>query len=479
MEAITSLLSPTKLIDVHDISKLRNYIDIKFNTYSKAEKAKILSRSIHSILDRSMEEFDVEYREKIKVDVIKNTLLKDSGQICHKDILNTCMSLDIKEDRFIDNLQYWIVNQANLDMPKNNIKKLLYGYTDDVITDLSMPQTPSILAAETPNSNLPIYNTDLRKPVLPAKQQINPLIMSEYFKIELFIKKYFLEEFNKLKRKYFMMRSIYFELKSYISASKKIQLNKYSPNSSLLGSINKSKHSFALINILAFLIPLSTLYFYFNNFALNSDNLSPNTIKTNASGISQKSFFFDNAFSLNEPNKLPLSNELTDVIDAKKSSRPTTPAPIANDNISVSQNPGVPKEFLYIDIDCNKTVNFLKSRNSILVEYNYLSNIILAAKENDINPYLLLAIAGQEQAFVPRSYENAQKIANNPFNIYRSWKEYNTDILDSSRIVCKTIINLLSDRPQGEDPFVWLNRLYAEDKNWWIGVKSLYNDLAK
>ena len=85
------------------------------------------------------------------------------------------------------------------------------------------------------------------------------------------------------------------------------------------------------------------------------------------------------------------------------------------------------------------------------------------AKEKDIHPLFLFAITGQEQAFVPRTHKLAKQIANNPFNVYYSWKEYNTTIEQSARIAANTINRLSEDRPYNIDAITWINREYAED----------------
>lgn len=138
----------------------------------------------------------------------------------------------------------------------------------------------------------------------------------------------------------------------------------------------------------------------------------------------------------------------------------------------------LPNYFKYIDVNKEKLRSFLINKNSLLAEEPYFSSIINSSKEFNLNPLILFAITGQEQSFVPKTDKSSKKIANNPFNVFYSWMEYNTDIVDSSKIACRTIINLCEDRPMGEDPFKWINRKYAEDKNWYKGVQYIYNDLV-
>jgi hypothetical protein len=137
----------------------------------------------------------------------------------------------------------------------------------------------------------------------------------------------------------------------------------------------------------------------------------------------------------------------------------------------------LPDEFKYKVIDQISLREFLKSRGSILSEEPYFSVIINTSKDFNLNPLLLFAIAGQEQSFVPKESKNAVKIANNPYNVFNSWQNYNTDIEDSSRIASRTVINLSKDRPSNIDLFIWINRKYSEDKDWHYGVRSIYEQL--
>lgn len=145
----------------------------------------------------------------------------------------------------------------------------------------------------------------------------------------------------------------------------------------------------------------------------------------------------------------------------------------------MSYHPHLPDYFNYKIIDKGKLLEFLKTRNSMLAEEPYFSAIIRASKEFNLNPYILFAIAGQEQSFVPKGHENAEKIANNPFNVFHSWQEYNTDIYDSSKIAARTVINLAKDKPTNIDIFDWINNKYAGDKNWGRGVKEIFEKLAE
>jgi len=131
-------------------------------------------------------------------------------------------------------------------------------------------------------------------------------------------------------------------------------------------------------------------------------------------------------------------------------------------------------ELRYTEVNMGVLRKWLSNKNSLLADEPYFSAIINAGKRNDINPLLLFSITGQEQSFVPRNKKNALRIANNPFNVYGSWIEYNTNINDSSDIAAKTIVRLCKNRPTAVDEIQWINRKYAQDKRWWIGVRRIF-----
>lgn len=140
---------------------------------------------------------------------------------------------------------------------------------------------------------------------------------------------------------------------------------------------------------------------------------------------------------------------------------------------------GFPSYLAFEPINKERLKGYLKRKNSLLADEPYFSTIIEASAEVNIHPLLLFSIAGQEQGFVKRGSENSALIINNPFNVYHSWSEYNTDIKDSSRIAAITIRNALTKRPKGENAFKWLNKTYAEDQNWWKGAERIFLDIEE
>lgn len=144
---------------------------------------------------------------------------------------------------------------------------------------------------------------------------------------------------------------------------------------------------------------------------------------------------------------------------------------------SKSFQSNLPSYFKYKKIKLKKLKKYLSSRDSLLATEPYFSTMLKVSKEYNLNPLVLFAITGQEQSFVPANTPNAKKIANNPFNVYHSWQEYNTNLQDAAEIASRTVINLCKDRPNDKEAFHWINRKYAEDKKWGDGVEKIYEAL--
>ncbi|MGE5677665.1 MAG: hypothetical protein ACM3ZR_06360 [Pseudomonadota bacterium] len=140
---------------------------------------------------------------------------------------------------------------------------------------------------------------------------------------------------------------------------------------------------------------------------------------------------------------------------------------------------GLHGDLRYEAVDEGRLRTWLRGKNSMLAEEPYFSAIIDTSRKYGIHPALMFAIVGQEQGFVPKASTAAERMANNPFNVYGSWEKYNTDIYDSSRLAAGTIIEASRNRPAYMNAIKWINRRYAEDPNWWNGVSLIFAQIKK
>lgn len=135
--------------------------------------------------------------------------------------------------------------------------------------------------------------------------------------------------------------------------------------------------------------------------------------------------------------------------------------------------------FAYTPLDSDKVYEILSTYNSELLNGSYIEELDAIAKEENLNPALLLSIIGQEQGFIPQNHPYKTKIINNPYNLFGSWEKHQSTFADSTRITCRFINRLLLDCPPEINPIEWINRTYAEDDRWYVGVEFFYKTLSK
>ncbi len=156
-----------------------------------------------------------------------------------------------------------------------------------------------------------------------------------------------------------------------------------------------------------------------------------------------------------------------------------------------SENGGGPGgDLAYRPLNIDAMAAYLNGRGAMMGDRGVLQMIDQAGKAKGVDPYLLLAITGAEQSFVPRSNNHASQIVKNPWNVFGCWckgKGATLTTEQAAEIAANTIIKLSKDRPPGMNPIQWLNMppggnprgYYAGDGSWWIHVSSIRNDLLK
>lgn len=353
MEYFVKELENTEVLSIKDIIKIKNYIYKKYTNFSNVQRAKILSNTVHKVLDKNIKGLKPEHSDAIEKDLLKSLILDKKTSIKLSDIFNTYISFKDSSTDYSESLLNWVN--------------------------------------------------------LHTKDEISKSQLEETFNLN------FHEEANVL-------------------TSPPQEITDYNDMTNAAPSNQKFKLLAILLSIC--LVIISSACFIRFRTSANSTSLE-NTKSKNIS-VQIKSNRYSKKEELNLPN-----------------------------------------EFKYKEINQEATKNYLNSKNSLLASEPYFSKIINSCRDYNLNPLVLFAIAGQEQAFVPKDNPNSKKIANNPFNVYHSWKEYNTSIDDSSKIAAKTVINLCSDLPKDKEPFHWINKNYAEDKNWADGVQSIFDQLQK
>lgn len=337
-------LREEKILDKQDIISIRNYIKNTRKNIDEKHSMSIFSDSVYRIVDNNLDGISEKYRESIKVQLVKDMIINNKEGLVKYDVIDKMLSMDNKEDNYIETLTNWINKNLDNKITSNELKNYIF-------------QQNSIKETKMENQN-------------NKSKDIEPILENN--------------------------------------------------------SLNKK---FIVTSILSLLL---IIFITKSNFPLKKDIDQSNITSVTLSTL-----------------KVVVQNTHKDI----------------------------PDFFMYKDIDKNKLKEYLNSRDSILTDEPYFSTIIETSKKYNLNPIILFSITGQEQGFVPRDNKYGKEIANNPFNVFGSWIKYNTNIKDSSEIAAKTITNSLKERPLFMDPFIWINRRYAEDDKWWIGVSKIYSHI--
>ncbi|WP_102272885.1 hypothetical protein [Cytobacillus massiliigabonensis] len=354
MTPFNEQLLKIEVINEAGIKEIKEQLSNQYGELSSKEKASILAKTIHRMIDQSLPNFSKETKKSIRMELMSKKLSANSLSISANDIIESSIGLATREE-IEKELPQWVYKKVDVDVREtelNIIEDLLNSYQKNEITYTIEPVChPSISTNENK-----LADTNKRS----------------------FLRKY---------------RSLYLGVSAFVC--------------------------------IAFVV----IIFVERPVQEPLESAKGQAVENKAASSSQRS-----------PNNLP-------------------------------------SYLQYEKINERKLREWLNGRNSILAEEPYFSSIIEAASEFNIHPLLLFSITGQEQGFVSKNHVNAEKIANNPFNVFHSWEDFNTNISESSRIAARTIVNVSNGRPEDADPIQWINRKYAEDPNWWRGVSSIFNQL--
>ncbi|MBM7868520.1 hypothetical protein GTO89_16815 [Heliobacterium gestii] len=463
MKQHLSILQETILLNEEDIQSLKRYIQGKFPHASSRERALVLSDAVHRALDGKIPLFPQATRMQIRRKLMEDAVTRTSFVIDAGDVFWVCLNEALPFEQTIDALWLWFNRELAIDLSRrelwslacsirekisrenlSNFEGLLHSLTGtDGSADSSGNRTAS-------NRNAPVSaaavtttatSSGLSTPVVASSWAVTPA-------------------------------SVSVQVPTVTVAAAK------APNSAT-GSPPLAAPPSAVLS------PLK--------IASSGDRTSLQKARRLSQPVQEKWKWTPYVAACLVMIVLSLSihfrsipsgvdTALPGVASAGEKAEAVTPTIQMAPELTPEQERGgneLPPSLRYCAVREDELRQWLDQRDSLLAEEPYFSVILQTAKEYDIHPLFLFAITGQEQGFVPRTEKEARRIANNPFNVYRSWRKYNTHIRDAAEIAAVTIVSLSKDRPEGVDPVAWLNKQYSEDKQWHKGVKSLFSALMR
>ncbi|MGE5416269.1 MAG: hypothetical protein ACM3UZ_05820 [Acidobacteriota bacterium] len=453
MREVICALKSNDMLHNQDVVRLKIYIKRKYSNSDSKRRAFILSDAIHRLLDQHLTEFQETHREDIKKRLLHLAVSRGNFSINGQDVFKSCLLIENHPDDLMESMTGWLnARQSVKTIPLSTLKEFIMQIR---------PYTPDLI-----HLDLDLFLDHVEEKLAQESQVAYPIETAESF-IEI-------SAFEEVV-------GIAEEVSSDEESIPLSDAVKPAPLNPVIGIVTKthSDINFLYSSVWASVPVASRSQRMFDSFGTYWTGIANRIlnvfqrIPALISSLKMLGFDRTKAVMILVLSALVLVPLLVIIPYISEMISPPDKPPI------VAEPDGLPTELRYHSVDTQRLKNYLIGRNSLLAEEPHFSEIIKTSKEFDIHPLLMFAITGQEQGFVPKDSSNAYIKASNPFNVYGSWTEYNGNITNSSRVAAQTVINLSKGRPANTDPFAWINRKYAEDKEWWKGVKSIFEDLKQ
>lgn len=431
MKQVINNLREQEYVTADNVVALRKYIRIKNPDISGEELSAVFADALHKIIDTRIGQFEEGHRKRIKDDILRKAVKKREFTINAAEVFTSCLSLKLQDSGYINSFTQWINQNQPVQVSVEKVDKLVSSigqvkpeYLESSLSEIieefesSTAEAEVLQAADEQQVAAPDDLLSLEEPAAAVDLAVPEAPAFSLGKLFEYIHKLAAMVLNGLK---------------YVKPSMKLALPAALP----------------LVVITAFIV---------------TDLFSDHSIHALQHQDHGK---YANIAEEQVDRYLTLESRVLKKLDGVSGQK------------SLVLLDGLHDELRYTEVNEKKLRIWLSKKNSLLAEEPYFSAIMTTSRRYDINPLLMFAVVGQEQAFVPKSGAAARKIANNPFNVYGSWQRYNTDIYDSSSLAADTIIKSSRNRPVYMNSIKWINRRYAEDPNWWNGVSQIFAQMEK
>lgn len=425
MVDIIDNLKNQHILKAEDVNKLRIYINKKHPNYSSYRTSLIFADAIHKIIDNNISHFDETARSIIKQSLLNRVTKKDVFSITVYELFCACLETQNHDYKLLNTIRIWLNQNHGFQLSESELKTLIDSYVGQLSQKDNVP------------------DTSLRENIFSDRSHdivhTNTAIVADNFS-----------------------DNISSTAKHPIPFPRKLGIKKHYLSFVASVVIALSFYGFKLVT-------QGSDYLFFSLPSLLSQPVSA-TEMPNVPVV---------AVDIPE---IPIGTSTSTNYTIYKKIMQSTTVTLYEETVRITSPDyvnGLPAQIQYHEVDEDALREWLNGKNSLLAESPYFESIIEVAKEKNVHPLLLFAITGQEQSFVPKSHVSAEKMANNPFNVHGSWQNYNTDIADSTRLAAQTIIKLGKNCPEGTNPIQWINRKYASDTSWYIGVTRFFNEMAE
>ena len=516
MDQVISNLKAKEIIYKKSIEVLKKYIIDKYPEASEAYRAQVFADAVHKIIDDHIREFRRSDQRVIKEKLLRTTATKDNFEIFAYDIMKTCVSLDMDEESFIDDMTSWINRQQELPVNRHQLIQITGVVKEEMADEVRAEAAQDNRASAAAESELldqlekafgyqPIYEDEEDAPELYTQGVVNKAYEAE-------IRKDLQEEAQKLTKEldeealgiHEPQKVVEETIEEIIEDEVAEFVEAYEETASLIEEDSLEviiEEERPIIKVTMDPEPYFTEWPEAQDIEeerlgfmaeIRGALAGQDITKLVSIGILSLAGFvaviwllvqlmsgnFSNAEASIE--LLEETTPTTQITPTSEETGPETERIRGGDMAMVSleiDSAHLHESIQYKTIDALALQAFFLRNDNLIGEEPYFSTVVEVAESYGVNPLLLFAITGQEQQFVPKDHEFAELMINNPFNVYGSWERYNTDIKESAQIAARTILTASEGRAEGSDPVEWINNTYAEDPNWSTGVNLIFDHL--
>lgn len=443
MELVLRELERSVIFSEEDIDNIKKFLRRQEQNESSYEIAYMMAQMVNKRVNQALEGIDRKYWWQFKSAFMKFLAADEKKSINKGDIFRLLLTTETELEKSVELSYKWLMLQTR-DMVNNKqlrdcIKVLSAGDSGAISAwkRMMMAATTLVVASSVSFPELP------RKSIRSESHEISESVKMNHQQVETAIKseRAFLAAQKAIASKAFALETVQIQKKTRVQGLAEISYLEPAGLQSIATQMAESNS-----------LPLDK-----DPVLVNSNSVKPLT-KTKV-------------------EKGPETAKLKSTSKSGAIGKRTAVYPTRVVKKSVGEKFIIPTMMAMKPYDVQKLQSVLVEKNSLLAQEPYFTEIISTAEAYGIDPRFIFAIAAQEQGLVKRSNKNAVKIANNPYNIFGSWVRYNTNISDSSSIVCRTILKRMNKWSGIGDPVVWLNKTYAADTNWSKGVKWHYEKL--
>jgi len=449
MKKIIENLKNKEIIYKKAIVLLKNYIQDKYRNESETYRIRVLADTIHQIIDEHITEFTPSNQRQIKGALLDKMVTEKEPDINAYDIMTLCIRLEIGGEHFMKRLKNWINREQDILVDAKTLKRITQRVKREIEAEEEIEFIEEDLLSKEQNKVLldqleEVYNS------YNPKEQVNQ--HSEKLEEEVAVAVTSTTKERPVRqvsrdRQMDILKAL--ELKTSNTLATEKQRRRHIGDQI---EVFLSKKNWRLMGLVGGVVVLVVM------------GLS----------ISVEKAPHDMAEAY--PDRQHLQTE----IQQNPTVQPGTVEKKASKKLIREIDAShLDETFKYKEINEEALQVWLNRRHSLLAEEENFQTIMKVAKLYGVNPLLLFAITGQEQNFVPENHPLAEKILNNPFNVYGSWEKFNTDLDEATRIAARTILTGSEGRPEKADPVSWLNIEggYAEDTQWHVGVSLILEQL--